>query len=219
VFVEGNAELTPARLIGAFDPSQVLSEGYRPDTFLDGPLLTAMRGGGLLYLEELNRVPEETLNVLITVLTEGEDRGAEAGARCTPASGFRLIAAMNPFRRRRHRPGSARPSPTGCAAWCSATRTRPPSAPSPRAMTGHQTAAWSSCRSGWPGPTREHRDVRMGSSVRGAIDLVHLLTGLTRPARRAPAGARDRPRRRLRRAVRPDPGLRRGGPHRRVGDR
>jgi Mg-chelatase subunit ChlD len=27
--------------------------------------------------------------------------------------------------------------------------------------------------------TREHRDVRMGSSVRGAIDLVHLLTGLT----------------------------------------
>ena len=31
-----------------------------------------MREGGLLYVEELNRVPEETLNVLITVLTEGE---------------------------------------------------------------------------------------------------------------------------------------------------
>ena len=31
-----------------------------------------MRGSGLLYLEELNRIPEETLNVLITVLTEGE---------------------------------------------------------------------------------------------------------------------------------------------------
>ena len=28
--------------------------------------------------------------------------------------------------------------------------------------------------------TREHRDVRMGSSVRGAIDLVLLLTGLAR---------------------------------------
>ena len=28
VFVEGNAELTPARLIGHFDPSQVLSDGY-----------------------------------------------------------------------------------------------------------------------------------------------------------------------------------------------
>ena len=43
-----------------------------PESFTDGPLLTAMRGSGLLYLEELNRIPEETLNVLITVLTEGE---------------------------------------------------------------------------------------------------------------------------------------------------
>jgi len=96
VFVEGNAELTPARLIGAFDPSQVLSEGYRPDTFLDGPLLTAMRGGGLLYLEELNRVPEETLNVLITVLTEGEIAVPRLGT-VHAGKRFRLIAAMNPF--------------------------------------------------------------------------------------------------------------------------
>ena len=29
VFVEGNAELTPARLVGQFDPSQVLAAGYR----------------------------------------------------------------------------------------------------------------------------------------------------------------------------------------------
>ena len=29
-FVEGNAELTPARLVGAFDPSVVLVEGYVP---------------------------------------------------------------------------------------------------------------------------------------------------------------------------------------------
>src|SRR3954470_13321367 len=72
VFVEGNAELTPARLIGQYDPSAVLAGGYLPENFTDGPLLTAMRGSGLLYLEELNRIPEETLNVLITVLTEGE---------------------------------------------------------------------------------------------------------------------------------------------------
>ena len=44
VFVEGNAELTPARLIGQFDPSQVLAEGYRTEHFVDGPLITAMRG-------------------------------------------------------------------------------------------------------------------------------------------------------------------------------
>ena len=31
VFVEGNAELTPARLAGQFDPSRVLEDGYTPD--------------------------------------------------------------------------------------------------------------------------------------------------------------------------------------------
>ena len=44
-FVEGNAELTPARLVGHFDPAQVLTEGYSPDVFVDGPLVTAMRDG------------------------------------------------------------------------------------------------------------------------------------------------------------------------------
>src|SRR3954468_7320519 len=61
-FVEGNAQLPPARLVGHFDPARVLAEGYDPDVFVDGALITAMRDGSLLYVEELNRVPEETLN-------------------------------------------------------------------------------------------------------------------------------------------------------------
>src|SRR6187455_3607262 len=44
-FVEGNAELTPARLVGHFDPARVLTEGYDPEVFVDGPLVTAMRDG------------------------------------------------------------------------------------------------------------------------------------------------------------------------------
>ena len=59
-FVEGNAELTPSRLIGHFDPARVLAEGYDADVFVDGPLVAALRAGALLYVEELNRVPEET---------------------------------------------------------------------------------------------------------------------------------------------------------------
>ena len=31
-----------------------------------------MREGALLYVEEINRIPEETLNVLITVMSERE---------------------------------------------------------------------------------------------------------------------------------------------------
>jgi magnesium chelatase subunit D len=177
VFVEGNAELTPARLIGGHDPAQVLTEGYTAASFVDGPLLTAMRRGALLYLEEFNRVPEETLNVLITVLTEGEIAVPRLGS--VPAdAGFRLIAAMNPF----DAIGTARVSHAIADRIC-------------RIVLGYQDAvaerAITSAVTGEDGDvvdlavaltraTREHRDVRMGASVRGAIDLVLLLTGLRR---------------------------------------
>src|SRR6516225_2484244 len=177
VFAEGNAELTPARLIGQYDPAQVLNEGYVPASFTDGPLLRAMRSGALLYLEEFNRVPEETLNVLITVLTEGEIAVPRLGT--VPADpGFRLIAAMNPF----DAIGTARVSHAIADRIC-------------RIVLGYQDAdaerAITTAVTGVDGQvvdlavaltraTREHRDVRMGSSVRGAIDLVLLLTGLRR---------------------------------------
>jgi len=177
IFVEGNAELTPARLIGQHDPSQVLAAGYTPATFADGPLLTAMRSGALLYLEEFNRVPEETLNVLITLLTEGEIAVPRLGTvRADPQ--FRLIAAMNPF----DAIGTARVSHAIADRIC-------------RIVLGYQDAAAeraiTAAVTGLDGEpldlavaltraTREHRDVRMGSSVRGSIDLVLLLTGLQR---------------------------------------
>ncbi len=176
VFVEGNAELTPARLIGQYDPAQVLSAGYLPSSFTDGPLLQAMRSGALLYLEEFNRVPEETLNVLITVLTEGEIAVPRLGlVQANPE--FRLIAAMNPF----DAIGTARVSQAIADRIC-------------RVVLGYQDAAAEQAIvravTGRDGPvvpfavaftraTRSHRDVRMGSSVRGAIDLVLLIDGLT----------------------------------------
>ncbi len=95
-FVEGNAELTPARLVGHFDPALVLNEGYSPDVFVDGPLVAALRNGSLLYVEELNRVPEETLNTVITVMSEGELHVPRLGV-VRAAPGFRFVAAMNPF--------------------------------------------------------------------------------------------------------------------------
>ena len=177
VFAEGNAELTPARLIGQYDPAQVLAEGYVPTSFTDGPLLRAMRSGALLYLEEFNRVPEETLNVLITVLTEAEIAVPRLGM-VRAGEGFRLVAAMNPF----DAIGTARVSHAIADRIC-------------RVVLGYQTAAAereiTTAVTGRGGQvvdfavtltraTREHHDVRMGASVRGAIDLVLLLTGLAR---------------------------------------
>jgi MoxR-like ATPase len=96
VLVEGNAELTPTRLVGHHDASRVLTEDYRPENFVPGPLTRAMTEGALLYVEEFNRVPEETMNVLLGVLSEREmhvPRYGRVAARPT----FRLVAAMNPF--------------------------------------------------------------------------------------------------------------------------
>lgn len=175
VFVEGNAELTPARLVGQYDPAAVMAEGYVPSSFTDGPLLTAMRGSGLLYLEELNRIPEETLNVLITVLTEGEIAVPRLG-RVRAAAGFRLIAAMNPF----DAIGTARVGQAIADRMCRVVLGYQ-DADAERAIVAQVTGAQ-------PPPvglavqliraTREHRDLRTGSSVRGAIDLVMLLAGL-----------------------------------------
>jgi hypothetical protein len=92
VFVEGNADLTPARLIGHHNPARVLREDYSADNFVDGPLLEAMREGGFLYIEELNRAPEDTLNT------------GPVGGRGPGGADFPGYCDDEPVRQRRHHP-------------------------------------------------------------------------------------------------------------------
>src|SRR6201988_4957411 len=68
LLVEGNAELTPAKLIGHHNPARVLKEDYSAENFVAGPLTDAMERGGFLYIEEFNRLPEDTLNALLTAM-------------------------------------------------------------------------------------------------------------------------------------------------------
>ncbi|WP_347353034.1 AAA family ATPase [Intrasporangium sp.] len=202
-FVEGNAELTPARLVGHFDPALVLSRGYDPEVFVDGPLLEAMRGGTLLYVEELNRVPEETLNVLLTAMSEREVAVPRLG-RVAAADGFRFVAAMNPF----DTVGTARISGALSDRTCRITmgyqdpqsETRIVLAalghpPAPSSTTGAEPLPGSVPDAEWVRrvvslvrATREHPELRVGSSVRGAIDLTRLAAAL---ARRRPATLAD----------------------------
>ena len=178
VFVEGNAELTPARLVGHFDPARVLTDGYEPNVFVDGPLIAALREGSLLYVEEINRIPEETLNVLITVMSEGELNVPRYG-RVAAASGFRLVAAMNPF----DAVGTARISGAVYDRVC-------------RVSVGYQNAevetriagrGMVNLPDGWLDKvvelvrrTRTHSELRVGSSVRGAIDMAAVTVSLAR---------------------------------------
>ena len=180
-FVEGNAELTPARLVGHFDPARVLTDGYTPDVFVDGPLVTAMTSGALLYVEEINRIPEETLNVLITVMSEQELHVPRLG-RVACAPGFRLVAAMNPF----DAVGTARISSAVYDRRCRLSMTYQ-SAPDEVAIVQRAIAdaGVTDVRPDWLGNvvelvrrTRDHADLRVGSSVRGAIDTALVASSL-----------------------------------------
>jgi MoxR-like ATPase len=176
VFVEGNAELTPARLVGHFDPSQVLASGYTPATFVDGPLAEALRTGALLYVEEVNRVPEETLNVLITVMSEAELHVPRLG-RIVAEDGFRLVAAMNPF----DAVGTARISAAVYDRVCRITmdyQSARDEADIVRLYAPQVPTDWGEQVVALVRSTRRHPDIRVGSSVRGSIDLVRLAMAL-----------------------------------------
>ncbi|SFB42289.1 MoxR-like ATPase [Nocardioides alpinus] len=178
VMVEGNAELTPSRLIGHFDPALVLSKGYVPEIFEDGPLLEALRSGGLLYVEELNRIPEETLNVLLTAMSELEITVPRLG-RVAAAPGFALVAAMNPF----DAVGTARVSGALYDRTCRISMDYQ-SAQAEQAIVGLRTSdldpAWRARVVELVRSTRDHDDIRFGSSVRGAIDVARLSVELGR---------------------------------------
>jgi MoxR-like ATPase len=151
-----------------------------------------MREGSLLYVEEINRVPEETLNVLITVMSEGDLSVPRLG-RVAAKPGFRLVAAMNPF----DSVGTARISGAIYDRVC-------------RVAVGYQSfddevvivsrhvdgldASWIEGVVRVVRATREHADLRTGSSVRGAIDtaLVARSLGVLRDqAPTTPSVARD----------------------------
>ncbi len=186
--VEGNAELTPGRLIGTFDPAAVLETGYSPDVFLDGPLVSALREGALLYVEEINRIPEETLNVLIGVMSEGELHVPRLG-RVPAAPGFRLVAAMNPF----DSVGTARIASALYDRCCRLTVDYQPRDDEVEVVAHVAPEAWRPVGRtlgtrvvDMVRATRTHPELRTGSSVRGAIDLVMLLHELAR-LRQVPA--------------------------------
>ena len=167
LFVEGNADLTPAKLVGHHNPARVLRD------FVPGPLLEAMQQGGFLYIEEFNRAPEDTLNTLLTAMADRSITVPRVG-RIEALPTFRVIASMNPY------------DNVGTTRLSTSVHDR-----LNRLAVDYQSPAEEerivALRTGASGAlgermiadavavtraTREHPDLRQGSSVRGAIDTV-----------------------------------------------
>ena len=93
--VDGDGRYSEGKLVGYFDPPAVLASGYQPEHFVAGPLVQAMRAGGVLFINELNRMPEGVQNVLLPALDEYHLMVPNLG-EVRAAPGFALVATQNP---------------------------------------------------------------------------------------------------------------------------
>ena len=134
-----------------------------------------MKSGGFLYLEELNRMPDDTLNTLLTAMADRiitVPRAGTVAARPT----FRVIASMNPF----DNVGTTRLSTSVHDRLCRLAITYQDEQ-AERGIVALRAAVaglgaglyarLSADAVALTRATRAHEDIRQGSSVRGAIDL------------------------------------------------
>jgi len=93
--IDGDSRYSEQKLAGWFDPPSVIKNGFGDKSFIPGPLVEAMRAGGILFINELNRLPEGVQNVLLPAIDEriiSVPRLGEIKAK----PGFAVIATQNP---------------------------------------------------------------------------------------------------------------------------
>lgn len=170
VQVTGNRDLTAANLIGHFDLAQVRAKGYKPEYFQYGPLTWAMHEGAILYVEEFTRLPDDAASVFVPAMSEHALAVPLLGVVVAKPE-FRVVAAINPF---------DNVPPLGLSRtlrdrFCSIFMDYQSREEEIEIVKRHsgglpldlvQTAVELVRR------TRTHRDIRLGASIRGAIDLV-----------------------------------------------
>jgi len=175
-WVTGNSDLTATKLLGYFDPALVLSEGYRPEHFEYGALTLAMKEGGILYVEEFNRLPDDTSNVFVTAMSERAIPVPRLGTvKARPD--FCVVASLNPY----DDVGTLRISRAlrdrFCSLWMDYQDKDEEKEIVSRQVAAGPALPWFDvpslidvavelCRR-----TRKHDDIHLGASVRGAIDM------------------------------------------------
>jgi len=93
--IDGDTRYTENKLTGWFDPPLVLKKGYVASCFIEGPLLIAMKKGKVLFINELNRMPEAVQNILLPAMDERHIIVPKLG-RVDAKPGFLVVATQNP---------------------------------------------------------------------------------------------------------------------------
>ena len=93
--VDGDERYTEQKMTGWFDPALVINGGYKAEYFIEGPLAQAMRTGGILFINEINRMPESVQNVLLPAMEERRVVIPQYG-EIQAKDSFLIIATQNP---------------------------------------------------------------------------------------------------------------------------
>ncbi|HME53225.1 MAG TPA: MoxR family ATPase [Candidatus Lokiarchaeia archaeon] len=171
--VEGTEDLYSTTLIGTWQPPILIQKGYVDDAFEFGELAKAMLEGGCLFINEINRAPESTQNLLLTALDEGV-LDIPNLKRIDAKKGFFTIATRNPA------------SHIGVSVLGEALKDRfvwikldYQSEVEEREIVMVHTSCddekMMSAAVKITRATRKSKDIRRGSSIRGAIDVVSML--------------------------------------------
>ncbi len=89
--IEGHESLKEFDLLGGHTP-----DGRGSFSWRDGVLVTAMKAGGYLFIDEANRMPTRTLNILLGVLSRGAVVLTEHGSEEVKAgNSFQVVMIMN----------------------------------------------------------------------------------------------------------------------------
>jgi len=93
--VDGDERYTEQKLTGWFDPPLVIKNGYCKGAFMPGPLALAMESGGILFINELNRMPEGVQNVLLPAMDEKKIEVPKIGT-IVASNDFVVVSTQNP---------------------------------------------------------------------------------------------------------------------------
>ncbi len=93
--VDGDENLTISKIRGWFDPPLVIQSGFNKNSFIEGPLVSAMIQGGLFFFNEVNRAPSESINGVLAVMDERQIDIPQLD-RLTAKNEFYSIFTLNP---------------------------------------------------------------------------------------------------------------------------
>jgi MoxR-like ATPase len=139
-----------------------------------------MEGGGILYIEEFNRMPADVSNVLISPMEEGELAIPRYGT-VRAVRPFAVIAAQNPY----DDVGTVRISRAFMDRICLIKMDYQSEAEERQIVelrTGSADPELVPLAVQIVRATRQHADIKMGASIRAAIDTVDLFSGMQKLA-------------------------------------